>query len=329
MTAKVIGATGFPNFSELHIHTLNDVEVYRQKARQIIWGQSSLPSFTAVYNAPYYDYTFPQPHLTPQLYRMLKSPASVPNGKAVIYHNEHGNNTQSTNDYNAVSSELNALGYDVYEIRMHGVTPNSGPVPGGAGENDDSIFAAFGVFSMRFHLNKILALVNTIASSYTSIAMIGKSGGGEMTSLYPALDPRITKSFPLCGTAPNFIRRHFQGTTPATNYMGDSEQHCGDLFGVVSWLDMYAMAAINGQHQFFNSNDNCCFGGGVEQTAGPGGLTYGQYVNSVVSQLGGEFSVTTVAGTSAHYCLKDTATPTTRMTAVWDDIILPKLAAMP
>jgi hypothetical protein len=328
---KIIASEGFPNYSELHVTSPAGAEAYRKKAYRLIWGQDTLPTFTATFNTPYYDYTFPQPHATPQLFRMLSDPSGSPNGKAVIYHNEHNVNTQSANDYNAVATELKALGYDLYEIRSWGNTPNTGPIPGGIGGHGNGALA-FGLVAMQIHINQILALVNTIAANYSSIAMMGKSAGGWATSLYAGLDPRIKKSFPICGQAPNFIRRRYAGSTPDTDYGGDQEQNWGELFGEVSWLDLYASAAVNGSHQFFSDNDNCCFGGSVEQQTNAAGLTYGQYVNAVMSPFGGEFTVTTVTAaqgaSAAHYCLKDTATPTTRMAAVWDSIILPTLASM-
>ena len=96
-------------------------------------------------------------------------------------------------------------------------------------------------------------MVDTYASSYSSIAMMGKSGGANLTAIYAGLDPRIRMSFPLCGTAPSYLKRKYPGVAgnPSLNYAGydsvtkthDDEQVNGGLRALVSWMDLYAMNA--------------------------------------------------------------------------------------
>lgn len=94
--------------------------------------------------------------------------------------------------------------------------------------------------------------------------MIGLSGGGWTTTVYPALDPRITRSYPTAGSLPFFLRSAPPKPSPTT---GDWEQRLDRhpvFYGISDFPDIYALASV-GRHrrqtQILNRFDACCFNG--------------------------------------------------------------------
>ena len=118
--------------------------------------------------------------------------------------------------------------------------------------------------------------------NYQDVRMSGLSGGGWTTVVYAAADTRIQKSYPVAGSWPFYLREGHDSNT-----YGDFEQRLPGLSA--SYLDLYAMATDGGrlQHQFFSSNDPCCF-------AGYDSLQYIPGVSAVATSMGGVFDVTVV-----------------------------------
>lgn len=119
---------------------------------------------------------------------------------------------------------------------------------------------------------------------YTEIVMAGLSGGGWTTVLYSAMDTRITKSVPVAGSWPEYLR-YAPTANAATN--GDYEQHLPGL--TPSYLDLYALAASNQRQQLqvFNSDDPCCY-------AGSAPVDYLGRLQTAATALGGQFDMTIV-----------------------------------
>jgi len=87
--------------------------------------------------------------------------------------------------------------------------------------------------------------------------MVGISGGGWTTTIYPALDTRISKSFAVSGSLPLFLRINSQD-------IGDYEQIHYDLYQISNYLEFYIMNSYGqdrGFYQIFNKYDPCCFSG--------------------------------------------------------------------
>ena len=101
---------------------------------------------------------------------------------------------------------------------------------------------------------------------YESIFMTGVSGGGWTTTMYSALDPRITRSYPAAGTLPLHLREDRKRTNSAQRPAdwGDYEQTIPELQSIANYLDLYLLGSL-GEHrkqlQIINKNDPCCFGG--------------------------------------------------------------------
>lgn len=85
--------------------------------------------------------------------------------------------------------------------------------------------------------------------------MIGLSGGGWTTTLYSALDKRITQSYAVAGTIPIPLR-----VEPSD--WGDAEQNYSSFYDRFNFSTLYTLAAAGKNrlhYQILNNNDNCCF----------------------------------------------------------------------
>lgn len=122
--------------------------------------------------------------------------------------------------------------------------------------------------ALTFFLEPLTVTLNYAQATYRplSVEMIGLSGGGWTTTVYAALDPRVTRSYPVAGSLPFFLRPAAPKPRPT---IGDWEQTEAALPGFYAaasddFLDMYVMASIGpgrGQLQILNRFDECCFNG--------------------------------------------------------------------
>src|SRR5205807_232081 len=83
------------------------------------------------------------------------------------------------------------------------------------------------------------------------------SGGGWMSSVYPALDPRIDRSYAVAGSTPNYLRLGYEG-------LGDAEQDNSGFCRIANYKEFYLMSSygLNRlQLQILNRYDACCFYG--------------------------------------------------------------------
>ncbi len=139
---------------------------------------------------------------------------------------------------------------------------------------------------VRFFLDPVIIALNYLESlNMNQSMMIGISGGGWTTTLCAALDKRISKSFPVAGSLPFYLRSrdmHNKST------FGDYEQYVVEIYRIANYLDLYIMGAFGDsrkQLQILNKYDSCCFGG-------TGYTTYIDLIKSTIDRLGkGEFDV--------------------------------------
>ena len=120
---------------------------------------------------------------------------------------------------------------------------------------------------VQLFLTPVAVVLNYAQSlGYDSIFMTGVSGGGWTTTMYAALDPRITRSYPAAGTLPLHLRADRQRTNTAQRPAdwGDYEQTIPELQSIANYLDLYILGSL-GEHrkqlQIINKNDPCCFSG--------------------------------------------------------------------
>ena len=137
---------------------------------------------------------------------------------------------------------------------------------------------------MKFFMEPITESLDYVDKEYkfSSYNMVGISGGGWTTVLYSAIDPRISKSYPVAGSAPMYLRFN----NPKN--MGDYEQMLPRLYETADYLDLYILGSYGegrGQLQIFNKYDPCCF-------SGTGFTTYENQIKQEISNLGkGRFDV--------------------------------------
>ena len=176
----------------------------------------------------------------------------------------------------------------------------------------------------RFFLEPVIQGVNCFLQTNPSadVTMVGISGGGWTTTMAPAVDPRIRRSFPVAGSLPLYARSFSPGSG------GDSEQVHPPLYleintkntngvldtaaGVASWLEIYALGGYGpgrSQVQILNLYDSCCF-------LGEAFKSYTNFVSSVVRNLGqGQWTFHSDTTHKRHWISSD----------VIDNVIMPGL----
>ena len=93
--------------------------------------------------------------------------------------------------------------------------------------------------------------------NFKNYYMIGISGGGWTSTIYPALDTRISKSFAVSGSLPIPLRVNPQD-------IGDYEQLVPNFYNIANYLELYVMSSYGHNREFiqvFNKYDPCCFSG--------------------------------------------------------------------
>jgi hypothetical protein len=113
---------------------------------------------------------------------------------------------------------------------------------------------------IKYFLEPIIVALNYLTKEYAfrDISIIGISGGGWTATLVAAIDTRISKSFPVAGTYPIFLR------SDCPRDYGDFEQTLPELYRIVDYLDLYIMGSYGKgreQVQIINQYDPCCFAG--------------------------------------------------------------------
>lgn len=137
--------------------------------------------------------------------------------------------------------------------------------------------------SIKYFVEPIAISLNYIDKNYDfdSYYMVGISGGGWTTTLYSAIDPRITQSYSIAGSLPLYLR-----SSPED--LGDYEQIVPSLYRITNYLDLYILDSYgeNRKHvQIFNKYDPCCFSGDSFKN-------YENQTEITVSQLGkGTFQI--------------------------------------
>ena len=112
---------------------------------------------------------------------------------------------------------------------------------------------------IKFFMEPIAISLNYLDANYdfSSYHMIGISGGGWTTTLYQAIDDRISHNYSIAGSVPIYLRSIPQ------NY-GDYEQWLPELYQNANYLDLYILNSYGDNRKFvqiFNKYDSCCFSG--------------------------------------------------------------------
>lgn len=113
--------------------------------------------------------------------------------------------------------------------------------------------------TLQYFLTPPIVALNHMLKDRTfqRIGMTGFSGGGWVTTLVAALDPRIQRSTAIAGSVPLSVHA-------AALHWGSYEQRMGRLYEIANYPELYVMAAAGqGRHhtQYYNVDDPCCFAG--------------------------------------------------------------------
>ncbi|WP_205627751.1 hypothetical protein, partial [Streptomyces pathocidini] len=123
-----------------------------------------------------------------------------------------------------------------------------------------------GFSTLRFFLEPLVVAMNHVRKVHepTSVQMVGLSGGGWATTVYPALDPRVTRSYPTAGSLPFFLRSAPPKPSPTTGDWEQRKDRHPAFYAIADFMDFYALASVGKdrrQIQILNRFDACCFNG--------------------------------------------------------------------
>jgi hypothetical protein len=198
-------------------------------------------------------------------------PVRSAHSRVAFYHNGHG---EALDTLQRVTQGLLDHGYTVLLFAMpfyhwnpktlqDPVDPTVQQQPS---HNDLNLWESASYSPLALFLEPLAVAMNYVQATYrpSSVQMIGLSGGGWATTVYPALDPRVTRSYPTAGSLPFFVR---PGSPKPSPTRGDWEQRADKqpgFYGVADFPDIYALGAVGRyrrQMQILNRFDECCFNG--------------------------------------------------------------------
>ncbi|MGV9170928.1 MAG: hypothetical protein ACOC38_13460, partial [Promethearchaeia archaeon] len=212
-----------------------------------------------------------------------------PNDKLVLYHQGH------RGDFILGKKQISQFldnGYAVLAFSMPLLGPNNQPTVElphigklKLAKHDHMKFLSpESGHPIKYFIEPVIIALNYINQNfdYSSISMVGISGGGWSTTLAAAVDTRIGYSFPVAGSYPIYLRSNSERD------WGDYEQNAPELYKKVNYLELYILGSHGDnrkQIQIINQFDSCCF-------AGVKWKTYKDVVRKRVHQLGsGEFDL--------------------------------------
>jgi hypothetical protein len=257
----------------------------RQALRNLIWGSTGLTTTQAVFRAPTANCQIPG--LTNvSMTEELRIPMDVvqgdhsqeglachfvsssPNGRLVVFNPGHactvadGSNWSadagSYGDQRAIQTLL-VDGYGVLVTFMPHVRPDDcGSV------SHETMFATLHPAQgsvWKYFLQPVSDSLNYLVANavshgfpqYSEFDMLGLSGGGWTTTVYAAIDTRITKSVNVAGSEPLEFWNNFASL---------EEQTLPALYNVAAYRDLYILGAAGQgrrQIQVLNRRDDCCF----------------------------------------------------------------------
>jgi hypothetical protein len=208
--------------------------------------------------------------VTSTVYHLLPRHAS--NRRLALYHNGHGE------PFDTMLRTVQALldrGYSVLAFAMPFFHWNAQPIEHPSdptklvtikSHNDLAPWESTDFSTLTFFLTPVTVALNYAIATYrpSSVQMIGLSGGGWTTTVYPAIDPRITRSYPTAGSFPSYLRSAPPSPGPTTGDWEQREDALPGFYANARFLDMYVMASVGHnrrQIQILNRFDACCFNG--------------------------------------------------------------------
>lgn len=214
------------------------------------------------------------------------------NGKLFIYHAGHCATTAVAEDILAngggqapgvVIPRMIAQGYTVLAVPM--IHYRFNPPPGytcGYNGHNELFTEGYFAFPLGLFFKPLIASLNLLGrSNFSSISLMGLSGGGWVSSVYPAIDSSIGYSVPVAGSWPMAVRNAF---FPGG---GDFEQTYPPIFSnFLDYHDLYTLSCLAPARKMLQINnryDPCCFNGSVAH------IYYMDSIQQALARTGGEF----------------------------------------
>jgi hypothetical protein len=268
--------------SLITINNETDIQIKRKKLIDFIWGKSSYPSsMPSNIQKNIHDERYLSIHHLKTIHRLtinmdfdlhsivyLFMPIHATQ-TLIIYHQGHSGDFILGTEF--IQCMLNE-GYAVAAFSMPLLGMNNQPVVN---------LKRFGKFKLTDHdhlkllqpekghpiqyfLTPVVEMINVAESfGFKNIVMTGISGGGWTCTMIAAIDDRITRSYPVAGTLPLYLRSGIH------NNWGDYEQTIPEIYRIANYLELYIMGAYGNnrkQIQVINIHDPCCFNGNTYQS---------------------------------------------------------------
>ena len=262
----------------VNISSSEDIDKKRQELINLIWKSNSLPSKQPTVETNIVDDRFSSltnlqkiEKISLQMEHGFVSNSYLflpnnSNGKLIIYHQGHLggfiNGKQTIQDF--LNSGFSVAAFSMPLIGMNNQPivniDNIGPVKF-LKHNQFVLLESEEFSSLKLFFAPINSTLNYLESNYSfsEFHLVGISGGGWTSTIYPALDPRISKSFSVAGSLPLSLRN-------VVDDVGDYEQFHPKLYSTANYFELYIMSSIGDDREFiqiFNKNDPCCFAGDV------------------------------------------------------------------
>jgi pimeloyl-ACP methyl ester carboxylesterase len=160
-----------------------------------------------------------------------------------------------------LAAALAAKGYDIVLSSLPLMGQNLFSAPYVGEQNDPTphdtlgtnpTFAPMQGSPLRYFLDPVCATLDYLLTRqrYARVVEIGLSGGGWITTVHAALDPRITGAYAIAGSVPSKYRLPYD--------LGDWEQRALPL----DELDLYALSVTEAGRRgwlSYHAEDSCCF----------------------------------------------------------------------
>ena len=218
----------------------------------------------------------------------LLHPRELSYNDLIIYHNGHGD---YLHDGKKQIRFFLDRGYPVLMFSMPLAGMNSQPVimlDGNEtkleGHNQFKFLESDEFSPISYFVEPIAVSLNFIDKNfdYNNYHMVGISGGGWTTVMYPAIDARISHAISVAGSIPLELR-------VLQSDKGDYEQTLPELYQIANYYDLYVLGSFGADRkltQAFNWNDECCLAGSNLD------LSYVAEIKNRLASLGsGEFEI--------------------------------------
>ncbi|NDF47726.1 MAG: hypothetical protein EB158_05970 [Nitrosopumilaceae archaeon] len=280
----------------IRIHSEQDITNKRNDLINYVWSGHGLPESAMPQNVKenisdsrYHDLTNLQ-RIDKITYEMDYGVNSISymfvpkesNNKVVVYHQGHDGDFYAGKDtieyflknkYTVIAFSMPLLGMNSQPVVE---TQSFGPIILKS-HNHLRYIESDSLKPVKFFFEPIYASLNYLEQKYGFDAyyMTGISGGAWVSMYYPAIDNRISQSYPVAGPLPLYLRSNY-------DTIGDYETELPDLIRIANELEIYVMDAHGENRKFiqiYNKYDPCCWSGTYFET-------YEQTVKDKVKELG-------------------------------------------